>query len=238
MHMLSPRWLAAIFVPAAGLLVLIAIGGATGYLDFRSLMADATAVGELHPFTGAMSNLGVLLWWTAATVSLFAAAVVGRRDETGASRFLLSAGLLSVCLAVDDLFLIHETLDRGWGIPEEVVFAALGLAVGLHLFVFRRLIRHTSYGLLIVALVMLGASVAMDTIFHPWVRPLGHWEFFLEDGAKWLGIVSWCAYYTSASLQLVGAAVPASARTRAPVIEWKPAGIEGERDAARRRVRG
>ena len=85
---------------------------------------------------------------------------------------------------------------------------------------------------------MLGASVAMDTIFHTWLRPLGQWEFFLEDGAKWLGIVSWAAYYTSTSLQLVGAAAPAVTRPRAPVIEWKPGGFAGERDAARRRVRG
>jgi len=237
-HILSPRWLAAVFVPAAGLLVLIAIGGATGYLNFRSLMADATTLGGLHPFSGAMSNLGVLLWWTAASICLFSAAIVRGRGDAGAFGFLLSAGALTAYVALDDLFRIHETVAPRYArIPEEAIYAALGLAAGLHLVVYRRLIRGTDYRLLAAALVLLAASTVMDTIFNPWLRTLGHWEFFLEDGAKWLGIVSWCAYYTSASLQLVGAAVPAAARTPAPAIEWKPGEIEGERDAARRRVR-
>ncbi|WP_351077831.1 hypothetical protein, partial [Shewanella sp. CAL98-MNA-CIBAN-0140] len=53
-------------------------------------------------------------------------------------------------------------------------------------------------------LVFLGFSVVIDAILPPelW-RLLGHWEYFIEDGAKWLGIVAWCSYFVNTSHQFL-----------------------------------
>jgi hypothetical protein len=81
------------------------------------------------------------------------------------------------------------------GLGEEVVLAALGIAVSAYLIAFRRMIWRTKFGVLLVALGFLSTSVALDTILGPWLRRLGQWQFLFEDGAKWLGIAGWCSYY-------------------------------------------
>ncbi|MGI6386716.1 MAG: hypothetical protein ACOX2W_06175 [Desulfomonilia bacterium] len=35
---------------------------------------------------------------------------------------------------------------------------------------------------------------------------IGHWEYFLEDGAKLLGIACWCSYIAGTSRQLLAGA--------------------------------
>lgn len=159
---------------------------------------DVAALAGVHPLTGFLSSLGILLWWASAAVYLHTAAVVRRVGTVAAdpgAGFLTWSGLLSAYLALDDLFQIHEHLAPEYlGVPERGVYAVLGLATAAYLWRYRRLLRVGEGRLLWLALAGLAASVAVDALLERWLWRLGDWLYLLEDGTKWLGICCWAAF--------------------------------------------
>lgn len=179
-----------------GILPIMLVGLASSWLsiEVRILTQDATALAKVHPLAGVLSSLGILVWWSSASLWLFCAGVHRREGEERLARFCLSSALLSGYLALDDLFQIHESLAPVYlGIPEGAVYGLLGLAVVAYLLSFRDLLLNLRGLLLLGALGLLAASVGVDRIEH-WLWRLGHWTYLLEDGLKWMGIVSWCAF--------------------------------------------
>ena len=105
---------------------------------------------------------------------------------------------------IDDALLIHEVLAPTYlGIDEKMVLLTLGIAVLIFLTTFKKVILETRYNVLIMAFVFLTLSVLTDGILDPWFWSLGHWEYLIEDGAKWLGIASWCSYFVHTSYLFV-----------------------------------
>jgi len=159
-----------------------------------------TVVGGTHPLTGMLSSLGALLWCASSAMCLFAAWSLWHRQPRTISRFLLSAGLVSAYLLIDDFFMLHESVagSRSLGVSEKAVFAVLGLAILGHLFWFRRIILVSNPWLLVLALGMLGASVITDMMQERLLH-WGMWRSVLEDGFKWLGISGWFGYHAMVS---------------------------------------
>jgi hypothetical protein len=219
MKAVSVRRLQATYIPATLMLAMVAAASLIFHVRIPVMTADPTATARLHPLTGIISNLGVLLWCAAASICAFAAMAL-RQDQQDSRRFLLSSAMLTAYLMLDDLFLFHEHLaPRYLGLNERFVYAALGIAVGLYLITFMRVILRTNFIHLLLAVGFLGGSVVLDTILEPWLWRIGQWEYFLEDGAKWLGIASWCSYYVNTSFRLLTrpSALPVdSVRPRAP----------------------
>lgn len=179
-----------------GILPVMLVGLASSWLaiEVRVLTQDATALAKVHPLAGVLSSLGILVWWTSASLWLFCAGVHRREGEERLWRFCLSSALLSGYLALDDLFQIHESLAPVYlGIPEGAVYGLLGMAVVAYLLSFRDLLLNLRGLLLLGALGLLAVSVGVDGLEH-WLWRLGHWTYLLEDGLKWMGIVSWCAF--------------------------------------------
>lgn len=149
---------------------------------------------ELHEpiYTGAVSTLGALVWWTGGVAALLAAAVV-RRGE--AAHALAAGGLLTLLLAFDDLFVMHEELIPDLvGIPERVVYAAYAAAGLAFVWWHRRFLVPAPRALLLgLAVALFGLSIAFDV-----VAPGRH---ALEDGAKLLGIVAWTTLFVVAALE-------------------------------------
>jgi hypothetical protein len=165
-------------------------------VSMDAMTRDVTAIANVHPLSGILSNLGVILWCTAASICGFAAIILRDVKPRGLFWFLLSSSLLSAYLLLDDFLLFHEKLAPWYlGLSEKVIFAALGIVVFAYFIAFRRMILRTNFGTLFLALGFLTISVFIDVICEPWLRQLGHWTFFFEDGAKWLGIAFWCSYY-------------------------------------------
>lgn len=101
---------------------------------------------------------------------------------------------------LDDAFLFHEGLASIYfGIDEKIILLALGVTVLAYLVSFRKTILKTNYSVLLLAFGFLTLSCLTDGILDPWFWSLGDWEYFIEDGAKWMGIVSWCSYYVQTS---------------------------------------
>lgn len=192
------------FVPSLTVLAAMAAAGVLFDVNMDVMTRDVSATANLHPLTGVLSNLGILLWSAAASICAFAAMTLRNARLREPFWFLLCSALLSAYLLFDDFFLFHDVLaPRYLGVDEKLVYAALGTAVCGYLIAFRRVILKTHFAVLLLALGFLGIAVVMDALLEPWLRRLGHWEYFFEDGAKWLGIASWCSYYVHTSHQLV-----------------------------------
>jgi hypothetical protein len=158
------------------------------------LTRDPVAVGNLPPWTGLLSTLGLCAWAGAAAVALFAGAWVRERGGATAipAGWFFGAGALSVVLLLDDAFLAHEVLlPRFAGIPEKVTYALYGVAALAWFMGGLRYLRGTPWLLLGFAGLGFGASVAIDVLSGD-NSPA--FTVLLEDGAKWMGIAAWGAY--------------------------------------------
>lgn len=187
-------------VPAILILMAVATVSILSQISITSFIRDVTAIANIHPLSGILSTLGILLWCVAASVSLFAAFILRYFGQSKIFKFLFSSSLLSTYLMLDDAFLFHEVLAFTYfGIDEKIVLLTLGIAVLAYLVSFRQTILKTNYRVLLLAFGFLTLSVLTDGILDPWFWSLGHWEYFIEDGAKWLGIASWCSYYVQTS---------------------------------------
>ncbi len=198
-------------IPAALVLLLVALGAKWARTGLGPLTRDVAATADLHPLFGILSNLGILLWTASACICLFSARVLahGRVDHR---RFLVASGLLSAYLMIDDWFMFHEFLaPRYLGIKESQVFIVLGLAVLAYLWLFRRMLLAAHYVVLGLSIACLGASVGFDVLQRQ-LRMSGEVRHLLEDGAKWFGIALWCSFQVRTALDLVrdGQVVPAT----------------------------
>ena len=102
---------------------------------------------------------------------------------------------------LDDLFMLHEDLlSVRLGIPQLAIMAAYALATLAFLMRFRGVFPRTRVALLGSALAFLAFSVGLDLIF---TKGRGRGHHLFEDGAKFLGIVGWLGYLTSASAQAI-----------------------------------
>ncbi|MBN1192212.1 MAG: hypothetical protein JXA36_00755 [Coriobacteriia bacterium] len=142
-------------------------------------------------YTGLLSQAGILLWSAAAAICLLSAFVLRERQSWGTpGRFLLSAGLLTLYLCLDDAFMLHDSVLPGIGLFESFLYVVyLGLILTF-LIGFRKHILQTEYLVLAAALVFFGLSIVCDVWGIPGVDP-----FLLEDGTKIVGIVMWSSYF-------------------------------------------
>lgn len=204
MKAISVRQLIFTLVPALAILVATLIGRLVFHESFRTLTRDVTTVAGVHPITGFLSTVGIFLWCATASICFFAGMTLRNTRPVETSRFLLFSALLSTYLLLDDTFLFHEDLaKRYYGLSEKAVFSLLVIAVMFYAVAFRRIILRTNFGILLLALILLGTCVAIDAFFETWLLRLDDWEYFIEDGLKWLGITCWCSYYAHTSYQLL-----------------------------------
>ena len=191
-------------IPSICILIGIVMANIIFGIDFRLMTSDVTAIAKINPLSGILSNFGIILWCSAASVCFFAAIAIRNTGSKDSFWFLVYSGLLSAYLLFDDFFEIHEILAGHYvGIREIYTYMVLGMAVLIYLFIFRRIIWRTNFSFLLMAFVLLGSSVVTD-VFQEWLMlRIGHWEFFIEEGFKWLGIACWCSYYVRISYHFV-----------------------------------
>ena len=93
----------------------------------------------------------------------------------------------------DDLFMVHESVFPLYlKINEKVVMAMYLLSMGFFLIRYRYKILNTPYLVLISSLGFLGLSMITDTV----LATLPDYQYLLEDGFKFLGIMGWLYYFT------------------------------------------
>lgn len=207
--------LAAILVIAVVLLIAYVVDDVDAYIFW-----DPASMLGVSPMMGAMSALGIMLWAAAAAVAWFAAFVLEGRDRS----FLMALGTLSVVLALDDQFMLHEGLADEKSTVGQLVYLAVygGVALGIGI-VWRRSFAGPHLGLLVAALAMLGLSLGADTVAQLLGQNSGM-QAAVEDSFKFLGIAYWAAFiamrahYLVTSQRQPASPVDATASSLGPVI--------------------
>ena len=203
----------ALLIAGGAILVLVLAVAASGLFEtpLFAIVSDPFTTTDAGVLTGAVSHLGVLLWWAGATIALFAAHVLrGKPGQREARRFLLGSGLISAYLTFDDLFLLHEqVLNKITPLPQPGVLAITALVTGLFLYRYRSFVRTTAWPVLLTAGAMFAASLAIDFVSDVGVYA-DAWELpkaatFLEESFKWFGIVAWATYIIGLSAEVVRA---------------------------------
>ena len=155
------------------------------------LTRDPIILGKLPVHIGFLSQIGLFIWSASATLCLFSFAILARHEKHRKFRqFLLVSGLLTMLLALDDAFLMHEFVLPSIGIPQNFVLGSYVVFVLLYLLRFKQVILETEYVLLAMALFFFAVSVILDVLHSPGIHP-----YFFEDSAKLVGLVSWLAYF-------------------------------------------
>ena len=182
-------------------LIMVLIAGIQPWVNPSWLFLDTLVAIErsgecCSVYYGFFSNFGILLWTGCSAICLFAALVMlgHRNSQSSPAQFALASGLFTGWLALDDLFQVHEKVFPAFGIPQDfTILIYIVLAISLVYFA-RRPIFRTDPVLLGSAIGFLSISVVVDHFFH---APSSI-RIAIEDGAKFIGIWCWTAYFITA----------------------------------------
>lgn len=163
------------------------------------LTKDPVAILKGAFYTGAISNINMLLWAASATLGFCSyIALCKFVPRSATKKFVLHFGLITLVLLLDDLFLWHEEMFPKYiGLHEYAVYAFYLLYLSYILAAFRKTVLKTDYIILIAALCFLGTSMVADIFCKQFARLLpavAQYETFIEDSLKSIGIFTWCMY--------------------------------------------
>jgi hypothetical protein len=146
-------------------------------------------------YLGMISNLGILLWMTSASVTLFSSFHLksGFAHPHGAS-FLRWAAVLSLMLMCDDLLMLHEQVFPEYlRVSENLVYVFYLAYISLFFLKFWRLILgQDNYKLLVLAFFFFGMSLALDLDLLPG-------GIDIEDSFKILGLTTYTFFFVTLS---------------------------------------
>lgn len=179
------------------------------------LTRDLAAIAQVHPLTGALSQLGAMLWAAAAAVCGLAALQHFRaKSSRHVLGFFVFSSVLSLTLLIDDLFMVHDYFAQIYlGVPDQLVIGLMCVAVLAYLLMYRKLIlSRRSLPVLMTVCALFGIMLTVD-YFQADFAARGYSKdlrYLLEDGTKFLGICGWLIWLTCCSLEL-GPEKPGSA---------------------------
>jgi hypothetical protein len=160
----------------------------------HDLTRDPAAVMNGAYYMGLLSNWGIMLWSATAGICLMAALLI-REHAPRVGTWLFASGLLTLLLAVDDMFMLHETVFPDvFGIHEKLIYVLYSLVGGAYLLYFLPQILRRHYLFLILSVFFLGLMAVSDSI--------GRWVDIptaLEDSFKYIAIVFWLVFFTKSA---------------------------------------
>jgi hypothetical protein len=177
----------ALAVVATGLLLVAAVGRR----PLLYVTRDPQATTFERWFLGFFSNVGNALWWSAAGIAIVTALVLYATHRAEPGRFMLATALITLVLAIDDMFGVHDQWAYEEHIPKQLFFVAYGaLAAGLF-WRFRRELSRTWLTPLVLAVALYVCSSIFDGLSGDSDSDL---RYLAEDGVKLLGVVCWAAW--------------------------------------------
>lgn len=177
----SPVVIAGLAQTAA--LALLVVAAFQDAVPADHLLREPQTVAGQRWYVGALSTLGSLLWAAGGALLALAAATCA-----GAGRRCYALGAaVTLLLAFDDAFLVHDQLLPAIGLDDKAAYAVYASLSLLWLARGWRVLRRGPWPLLALAFGWLGLSVGLDAVFNQLPQ-------LFEDGAKLLGISAWTAW--------------------------------------------
>ncbi len=145
------------------------------------VLRDPAQISGKSSFLGFLSNVGVWFWVSAAAVGWF-----GASNTRGQSQELLQlVGTMSLLLAVDDFFMIHDRY-----INQNICYAAYAVLAIALFFRHHRQIFALQGGTFLLAGALLGLSIFTDLVQDFLPMRYSHSQI-LEEGFKFVGGATW-----------------------------------------------
>lgn len=159
---------------------------------FALLVRDVTVAADLPYYSGALAGLTVMVWTAGAAVPL--AAVLPRwRSRAPLVRVTLVLAVLTLALACDDQFQVHEAVGPRFGVPEKAVLLVYAVTAVTTAVVFRHELAQRPEGAVLgLAGLLLAGSVGIDVVAE-YVLLAETPRILLEDGLKLVGAAVWSA---------------------------------------------
>ena len=156
----------------------------SGY-ETMEIIRDTAQITEHSSFLGFLSNIGIWLWISSVAICFFGA--TSRRGELKPEhlRLLILSGLLSLLLAVDDFFMIHDRYVNQY-ICYFVYMVFAGLLLVKH---YQTILKIEPLSFLLMGLFLM-ASIGTDTIQRFLPFEYSNTQIF-EEGFKFLGAATW-----------------------------------------------
>lgn len=182
---------------ALGFLAIVAIVSIVAVIPMGMFTRDVASIAEIHPLFGVVSSITILGWTASATLCLFGwAASRQRQGKRNLSAFLLYAGIFTLLLGLDDLFMLHDyIIPNDLGMSEKPLFIGYGCMLLAGIFIFRKVILKTDYSIAILALAFFGLSLTVDVFQYSIEALIADWRIMFEDGFKLLGVTGFLSYY-------------------------------------------
>ncbi|MCW2815908.1 MAG: hypothetical protein JWN84_3363 [Nocardioides sp.] len=202
-------------VPAVVVLLLgILVAARTGD-PFGDLTRDLRVTADVPLHFGALSALTVMVWTSAAAVALVTAWPVRRSSRPAA--LLLALGVLSLALAVDDQFMVHDGVLPAAGLPGEIALAAYAAWAAATGWRHRELLRvRPETPVLLLGGVLLAGSLGVDLVVEKLdLAGRESLRIFVEDGLKLVGAAVWTVGVCALARSVQREAGPSPAPARA-----------------------
>jgi hypothetical protein len=187
-----------IYAPALVLLVVVGAVSRIWGIPQGDFTRDPLQMLHQPVYLGLVSYAGILVWCAAATMGIFAGAVLrGRPGAEVTGRFLLWAGVLTGWVAVDDLFMLHDiVIPQLTHVREQFIYMLYAVIAASFAVRFKEQLRQDRM-LIFLTVVFAVVSVVMDTghaIQTIVGRPIVPQSYLVEDGTKLLAQVGWAGY--------------------------------------------
>ena len=149
------------------------------------ILRDPAQQSGASSFLGFLSNIGIWLWVSSAAICFFTAITSDSILNRNYKELIILTGLLSITLAIDDFFLIHDRY-----INQKICYLAYAILVGFILIChFRQIIEIEGFAFL-VAGSFLALSIITDLIQLYIPLQYNHTQL-LEEGFKFIGAATW-----------------------------------------------
>lgn len=175
----------------AAMVVILGLAKAVD-VPVTDLLRDTTAVLDGEFYVGLFSTTGIALWASAGAICIL---LLSSRAPESPRDLLIAGAVVSLMLAADDAYLIHETVGAFVGIPDVFIFTLYGIvAIALFWRSRKYLASRPNVSVFVAAVLLLGLSLGLDVSgeLGPWTLP---YSSVIEDVAKFLGIVSWLTFF-------------------------------------------
>ena len=170
----------ALLFYSISLLVLTSSG-----FEIMEVIRDTAQQTEASSFLGFLSNIGIWFWVSSAAICFFTIATRGSALKKNHKQLILLTGILSILLAIDDFFLIHDRY-----INQYICYFVYALLAGVILIRHHKLILEIEGFAFLLAGALLALSICTDVVqFH---LPLEYsYTQIIEEGFKFTGGATW-----------------------------------------------
>jgi hypothetical protein len=190
------RLIVILEIAAFLLLIIVGLIGYYYQIPFEDLTANPLSQINIPFYQGILQRVGLILWGFVVILPLFTYYILESSKIPGETkRFLLFSGIFFGYFLIDELLLIHNFIfPKVLNIHQLLVLILYAVTTFFFLLRFRNILNDKYSWVFLIAILFLGLSMIIDILSYLKVIQF-EIRYFLDDGAKFLGIFNLFVYY-------------------------------------------